>query len=298
MAAGAGAGDDGLCEWVLRGLLGRRDEPEQFVGIDSRGGDHLGEGRLTAGDGAGLVEHDGVDLVCGLERLRRADQDAVLGAFARRHHDREGGGETERARTGDDQHCNRGDQCQRERGRGPDDEPGHERRDRDEHHGRHEVRRDLVGEALDRCLRSLRLLDEADDLGEHGVGPDLGGLEPERSGLVDRGADDGVAGVLGDRDRLAGHHRLVQSGASVDDDTVDGHLLTRADQDHVAGDDLVDGYLDLDAGANDGGGACLQADELADRLSGSRLGTNFEQPTEEDQRDDHADRLEVDRADV
>ncbi len=56
-------------------------------------------GGLAVGDGAGLVEHDGVEFVRGLQGLAARDQDAALGALAGADHDRSGGGEA-RARTG------------------------------------------------------------------------------------------------------------------------------------------------------------------------------------------------------
>jgi hypothetical protein len=41
--------------------------------------------------------------------------------------------------------------------------------------------------------------------------------------------------------------------------------------------------LDLAAVAHDAGGAGLQADQLADRLTGAGLGAHLEQPAEQDQ---------------
>ena len=82
-------------------------------------GEDVGQGRVAGGDGAGLVQHDGVELVRGLQGLGRADQDAGLGALAGADHDRQGGGQAERARAGDDQHRDRGDQGEGERRRWP-----------------------------------------------------------------------------------------------------------------------------------------------------------------------------------
>ena len=48
-------------------------------------------------------------------------------------------------------------------------------------HGRHEVGGDLVGQALDRGLGALRVLDQPDDLGERGIFADAGGAEGEAS---------------------------------------------------------------------------------------------------------------------
>ena len=45
---------------VLRGALDRGGVAEQFGGFGAGRGDHRGYGHPAAGDGAGLVEHDGV----------------------------------------------------------------------------------------------------------------------------------------------------------------------------------------------------------------------------------------------
>ena len=60
----------------------------------------VGEGGLAGGDGAGLVQHDGVEFVRGLQRLGRADQDARAGALAGADHDGQRGGQAQRAGAG------------------------------------------------------------------------------------------------------------------------------------------------------------------------------------------------------
>ena len=69
--------------------------------------DHAGHGRLAAGERAGLVEHDRVDLARLLQRLAAPDQDAVLGRLAGADHDRGRRRQAERAGAGDDQHRDR-----------------------------------------------------------------------------------------------------------------------------------------------------------------------------------------------
>ena len=75
---------------------------------------------------------------------------------------------------------------------------------------------------------TLGLLDEADDLGERGVGADAGGLDHEVAVGVDGGADDLVAGTDLDGHGLAGEHRDVDGGVALDDDAVGGDLLAGA----------------------------------------------------------------------
>ena len=80
---------------------------------------HVGQRRFAGGDGAGLVEHDGVELVRGLQGFGGADEDAGLGAFSGRHHDRQWGGQAERAGAGDDQHRHRATSARVSAGAGP-----------------------------------------------------------------------------------------------------------------------------------------------------------------------------------
>ena len=49
-----------------------------------------------------LVQYKGLELVSHLQRLYRADQDAVLGALAGAHHDGEGRSQTQGAGASDD----------------------------------------------------------------------------------------------------------------------------------------------------------------------------------------------------
>ena len=177
----------------------------------------VGDARLALGDRAGLVEHDGVELVRRLERGAVADQDPVLGALAGADHDRRRRGQPERAGARDHEHGDEVEQRVRERGLRADDEPDDERERGDADDGGHEVARDHVGEARDRRLGALRLLDEAHDLRQRRLAADAGGAERERARRVEGGADDLVAGLLEARDRLAGQHRLVDGRAALDD---------------------------------------------------------------------------------
>ena len=155
------------------------------------GDDDVDEAHPAGGDGAGLVEHDRVDPAGGLEDLRALDQQAELGAAAGADQQRGRRGEPERARAGDDQHGDGGGERERRRSRRrrarsrawrarADD-------DRDEDAG------DAVGEPLDRRLAGLRVGDEPGDLGERGVGADLGGAHDEAAAGVDGRARDLVA---------------------------------------------------------------------------------------------------------
>ena len=84
--------------------------------------------------------------------------------------------------------------------------------------------------------------------------------------------------------------------AALDDLAVDRDLLAGADDDDVADTTSSTGDLELAAVADHPRGPRLQADQLADRLAGPGLGARLEQPAEQDQGEDDADRLEVDLA--
>ena len=75
-------------------------------------------------------------------------------------HDRHGRGEPERARAGDDQHGDGGDERVGEARLGPPHRPGDEGQHGDQDDERHEPAGDRVGEALDRRAAALRLGDQ------------------------------------------------------------------------------------------------------------------------------------------
>ena len=169
------------------------------------GDDDVDQGHPAGGDGAGLVQHDGVDPAGGLQHLRALDQDAELGAAAGADQQRGRRGQAERARAGDDQHGDRGG----ERG------GRRRRRCRARSRGWPTARAMTIGtktpeiRSASRCtggLAVLRVLDQPGHLGQLGVGADPGGAHDQPAAGVDGGADDGVAGADLDRHRLAGEH--------------------------------------------------------------------------------------------
>src|SRR5690606_41762176 len=70
--------------------------------------------RLTFGDGARLVEYDGIQLLGKLKAFSVLDEDALLGPLADTHHDGGRSSQSERARAGNNQH---GDQRQQAMGK-------------------------------------------------------------------------------------------------------------------------------------------------------------------------------------
>ena len=207
-------------------------------------GDHVGQRHAAGGDRAGLVEHDGVDPARRLEDLRTLDEDAELGAAPRADEQRRRGGESERARAGDDE-CRDG-RGERRFGTAADEQPDGERREREPDDHRHEHRRHPVGEPLHLGLAGLRLLDEPGHDRELGLGADPGRLHDETPARVDGRPDDAIAGTDLDRNRFAGEHARVDGGAAFDDEAVGGDLLARPHDEAVADDEVArrDAHLD------------------------------------------------------
>ena len=228
----AGGGGDGLGDRVFGGVLEGAGEAQHVVGVDAVDGDDVDEGHAAGGDGAGLVEHDGVDPAGRFEDLGSLDEDAELRAAAGADEERGRCGQPEGAGAGDDQHGDAGGEGGGGRLAGAEPEPeGAERQadDDGDEHGR-----DLVGEALHGGLAVLGVGDEPGDLGQGGVGADAGGPHDEASAGVDGGAGDGVAGADLDGDRFAGEQRGVDSRGAFLDDAVGGDLLAGPHDEPVA----------------------------------------------------------------
>ena len=181
------------------------------------------DGHLAAGDGAGLVEHDGVDPAGRLEHLRPLDQDAELGAAAGADHERSRRREPEGARAGDDQHGHgRGERRATEP---PVQQPAGERGERQPDDGRDEPRRDAVGQPLHLGLALLRLLDEPSHLGQRVSAPTAVARTTRRPPWLIVAPVTASPGDHLDGHGLAGQHRLVHRGGAVDDHAVGGDLL-------------------------------------------------------------------------
>lgn len=182
---------DGTGDRMLGGVLQRACQPQDFGLVGAVGGAHGQQGHAPGGDGAGLVEDDGVDPARGLQYLRALDQDAQLGAASGADQQRGRRGQPQGAGAGDDQYGDGGG----ERGREPGAvaEPEAEGAQGEGDHDRHEDGGDPVREPLRRGLAVLRVLHQLRHPGQLGVGADPRGLDDETSARVDGGAGDRVA---------------------------------------------------------------------------------------------------------
>ena len=161
---------------------------------------HVDQRHAALRDGAGLVEHHGVDRARLLEDLRALDEDAELRAATGADQQRGRRREPEGARARDDQHGDRRGERRSARP-APDTSQAAERHDREHEHHRDEHRRDAVGQALDGRLARLGGRDQPTDLGQPRLLADAGRSHDEGARRVDRRARHLVAGADVDRAR-------------------------------------------------------------------------------------------------
>ncbi len=247
--------------------------------------------RLSDGQRAGLVERDHIDAMRGLQRLGVLDQDAGARARAGAGDDRGRRGQAQRARARDHQHRHRVQQrrlpvAQRQ-------PPAQQRDQRDRQHHRHEHRADAVDQALDRCLGRLRMLDHADDPGQHRFRADRGGTQHQPALAVDGAAGHAVVDMLGHRQAFAGQHRFVGMAVAVDHHAVDRNALARQHDHFVADAYLRQRHRGVDAVAAHARGIRPQRGQRADRVRGLPLGADLEPFAEPDQRDHHRRAFEI-----
>src|SRR5690606_4182213 len=286
-ARGHGPGDR-----VLGGVLQGAREAQYVLLVGAVGGVHGQQGHPAGGDGAGLVEDDGVDGAGALQDLRALDEDAELGAAAGADHQRGRRGQPEGAGAGDDQD---GDGGGERGGRSrpvaqpePEGAQGQCDDDRDEDGG------DAVGEPLGRRLAVLRVLDPPRHPGDLGVGADPGGRDAQPPAGVDGGAGDGVPDGDLDRDGLAGQHGRVDGGGALGDRAVGGDLLAGPDQEAVAHGELPDRDLFLPAVAQHGDVLGAQLHQRPQGGPGAALGTGLEVAPGQDERGHPGGGLQVD----
>ena len=286
-------GGDRPGDGVLRGILDGTDQPQRLPALHTVGHGDADKAHLPGGDRARLVEHDGVDSAGGLQHLGSLYQDSQPGAATGAHEQRSRGGQSQRARAGDDQrrHC-RG-KC--EGGARTVAEPESQRRygqgdhDGDEHPG------DAVGEALDRCLARLGVLDQSTDLCQRGIGADLGGPDDQPAAHVDRRPDDLVAWSLLDRHRLPRQQRLVDRAGALLDLAVRGDLLAGADNEPVPYLELLDRNPTLGAvGVEIGDVLGAELQRGPQRGARPALRPGLEVPPGQDEGGDHPGRFQID----
>ena len=102
-----------------------------------------------------------------------------------------------------------------------------------------------VNEMQNAGLERPRVFHVPDHLTEETTLANSRDLHQQRAGAIDRAADHGSPFRLFDRDRLAGHQRLVDAGMSTDYDAVARNALAGANPHEIADADLLDRQFDL-----------------------------------------------------
>ena len=157
----------------------------------------------------GLVDDQRVDLLHALQRFGILDQDAGLGAAADADHDRHRRGEAERAGAGDDQDADGRNQAEREPRLRTEQRPGAEgerrrRRSRRARTSRQPGRPGAGSARGERCACATICTICASSVSR----PTFSARMTKPPDWLSVPAIDLVAGLLGDRHGLAGHHRL------------------------------------------------------------------------------------------
>ena len=236
---------------MLGGGLHRRPARQHHIGVLTGCGLDCADVHLTGGHRAGLVEHHSVNTADGLENLRLLDQHAQLGAAAGPYQDRRRRGQAQRARAGDDQHCDcRG---KRHRSRVPGQQPAGQRHRRDDQDHGNEHRGHAIGEPLYGCLAALRIGDHSCHPGKLGIGTNPAGAQQNPTKGVDGSTEHRITGRHIHWHRFTGHGRGVQRRCTVDHHTVGGDPFAGAHHDHVTDYELVGADPDLLAIAHHGG---------------------------------------------
>ena len=164
---------------MLAAALEAGRESEEFTLLDTRDRLDGGDRRSPLGEGAGLVDHKGVDLLEALEGFGVLDKHALAGASADADHNGHGRRQAERAGACDDQHRHRRHQSIGEARLRTDQRPDQTCEQRDGDDGGHEPARHGVGQSLDRGAAALRLGDHLDDARQQRVGAHLLGPHDE-----------------------------------------------------------------------------------------------------------------------
>jgi hypothetical protein len=276
----ARVGDDGAGQRVLALALDGGGVRQRALVADDL--DDLGR---AVGEGAGLVEDDGVDPGHGLDRGGVLEQHASPRPEPGPDHHGGGRREAEGVGAGDDDDRDGVEQrALRVAAHGqPDEERREPARERDEH----EPRGGAVGEPLARRARRLRVADEPDDLRERAVAADARRADAQRAGAVDGRADDVAAGHLAHRQALAGHHRLVHVGLAVLDGAVDGDPRARTYEHEVARAHLRRRHLDGLAVPDHHGPRRGEVEQRADGVVRAAARPHLEPVAEQHERREH-----------
>ena len=291
-------GPEGQCDRMLRTALQRRGDGEGLF-LRWRGGrppqqSHAEHGRTTRGERPGLVEQHGVHGGEPLHGIRAHDEYALTRQTRGRRSDRHRRREGQRTRTGRHQHREHGRQCA---GR-VEVQPGEAHHEGQHQHPQHEPGRHAFGGDAEPRPFALRTLEQAYEAMQGGLVGAPRRAQRERGTGVGRTAEQGFARRASLRFRLAGDQRFIDQGVARGDDAVHRDHLTARHAQHVSGDDGRERYT------RDRARRRIDALHLCRQRAGERFGdacglmppAHLDMPTDEQEQDEHRDRVEVDLA--
>ena len=204
---------------MRRALLERRRQREHFIDRVSHLRDHIDDRGFALRQRAGLVDDERRETPGVLERSGIANDHPALCAASRADDDGGRRRETQRARTRDHEHDNGLD----ERAGGVARKPPrcHECNHRNHDNDRHKNAGDVIGEALNRRLRALRLANEANDSGKQCRIADSGRPAAQETFVVDCPGVHRPAGMFRHRLAFSSQHAFVDRRLAIDHDGVD-----------------------------------------------------------------------------
>ena len=154
---------------MFRQVFQREGQLQKRLLLHAGQANQVGNHRFSGGDGAGLVQYHGLDVVGGLQCLGGLEQDAVAGAPPSAHHNGGGGCQSQCAGTGHHQH--RHHDGEGEFHPRPGDEPGYPGHQGDGDDHRHKHPGHPVGQFGNGRFGTGGLVHQADDLGQGGFVP-------------------------------------------------------------------------------------------------------------------------------
>ena len=261
--------ENGQGNGVMELLLGGGGEEQDLFFGETVAGDDAADLGSFPGQGARLVEEDGIDLVHQLERPAVLDQDALAGTEGQRgEHGQRGGHPDPGAEIAVEHgHC---------AGR------AHRRQaDRADAQGRDHG---LVGQAfalvLGAQLVACRIVEDLADLGRGRLAARFFDRDQDLAGHQQGRGEDPIAHPLLGGGRFAGQGVLIDHRQALGDDPVDGDDLAGVDDDGVSGLQPVERNLHLDAVAIKPDVPGLLAEGVQEQLLGIVLGLLDQDPPE------------------
>ena len=229
----------------------------------------IGHGRLALGDGAGLVEHHGLQPAGRFERDGVLKQDAVARTDAAADHARNRRGKSQCARTADDEHGNGA--FKRKADALSKQQPDKERDERDADHRGNEDARNAVGDFGDGRLGRRGVAHHLDDLRKRGVLAHTRGAALDIARTADGRRRDPVACRLVNGYALPCQRGFIHGAAALDDHAVHRNTAACADNKHIACLHLGNADLGFGTAALHHGGFGREIHQAFERVGGAPL---------------------------